>query len=307
MGMTPLEKSILSTISYFDIFDFPLTFMEIWKWLWFDREPQVFRLDEIRESLEKSGYLQKRLGAQGGFYFLRGREEIIQTRLERYSLAELKYHKAKQMIRWLRWLPFVRMIGVCNTLAFNNSRQDADIDLFIITKRRRVWQTRFWVTGWLKVLGLRPRPDRTRDRLCASFFVDEDHLDLHELAIADDIYLPYWITQVVPVYDEGVYDRFIAANQWVRKLIPNSIPVMPTKRRQVRRLGWSKKVINRKFSLWPEIIFRKYQLAIMPDNLKSKIGFGSQVVVQDGILKFHDNDRRALFLKRWRERMSKYQ
>src|SRR3989339_2255006 len=98
MGMTPLEKSILSTISYFDIFDFPLTLMEIWKWLWSDREPHVFRLDEIRETLEESGYLQKRLGAQGGFYFLTGREGIIQTRLERYSLAELKYHKAKQMI-----------------------------------------------------------------------------------------------------------------------------------------------------------------------------------------------------------------
>jgi hypothetical protein len=160
------------------------------------------------------------------------------------------------------------------------------------------------VTGWLKILGLRPRPGRTRDRLCASFFVDEDNLDLHELAITRDIYLPYWLTQVVPVYDEGLYERFIAANQWVRTCLPNFFPISPTARRQVRRLGWSKKVINGKFSLWPEIIFRKYQLAIMPDNLKSKIGSGSQVVVQEGILKFHDNDRRALFLKRWRERLA---
>jgi hypothetical protein len=210
------------------------------------------------------------------------------------------------MIRWLRWFPFIKMIGVCNTLAYNNSRKDADIDLFIVTKRGRAWQARFWVTGFLKLLGLRPRPGRTRDRLCDSFFVDEDHLDLHGLAIVQEIYLPYWITQIVPVYDEGVYERFMAANQWVRKLLPNFLPIGPTSRHRVRRLGWGKKVINGKFSLWPEQIFKRGQLAIMPDNLKSKIGAGSQVVVQDGVLKFHDNDRRQLFLSMWQERMKQY-
>jgi hypothetical protein len=302
--MTPLEKSIIATISYFDIFDYPLTLMEIWKWLYVETGEPSLDIAAVQEALEKDEYVRQRVATKNGFYFLKNREDVIGTRLERYSLAERKYHRAKQMIRWLRFFPFIKMIGICNTLAYNNSRRDADIDLFIVTRRHRVWQARFWVTGWLKLFGLRPTPQKTKDTICSSFFVDEDHLDLHSLVIAGDVYLPYWIMQVVPVYDEGVYEQFIAANKWVRAHIPNSLPIMPARRHRVGRLGLEKKIINGKFSLWPERIFKSYQLAVMPDNLKHMANTGSQVVVNDHMLKFHDNDRRALFLQRWQQRLS---
>jgi hypothetical protein len=301
--MTPLEKSIISTISYFDIFDYPLTVMEIWKWLYVDDNQPAVDLAAVQQALEQSEYLRQRIAGQDGFYFLQGRAGIVQTRHERYSLAEQKYHKAKRMIRILRWVPFIKMIGVCNTLSYNNSRADADIDLFIVTQRHRIWQSRWWVTGFLKLFGLRPSPGRTRNKICSSFFIDEDHLDLQKVALAHDMHFAYWAMQIVPVYDEGVYPAFFAANDWARVQLPHVGQIIPSTRRTVPPAGAVKSVLRVCCSIFPERLFRWMQMNIMPAALKQAANRDTRVVVNDGMLKFHDNDRRQFFFTRWQRRL----
>lgn len=307
--MNPLEKAITSTFSYFDIFDYPLTAMELWKWLFIGQQStnrglQHIGIIDIQRQLEMSDYLKQRVKSKNGFYFLKGREDIADIRVKRYSLAERKFYKALRVIKILCFMPFVRMIGVCNTLAYNNSRQQGDIDLFVITKRRRVWQSRFWITGFLTLFRLRPRPGKTQDTICPTFFVDEDSLDLKKLAFGNDIYLSYWVRQLVPVYDEGVYNKFIGANLWVKKKLPNCLPISPTSRRFLEKAGWLKKIFNAIGYFLPESMFKKYQLKVMPEGLKQMANKDSRVVVKDYMLKFHDNDRRQLFLKRWKERIA---
>lgn len=307
--MHPLEKAIISTLSYFDIFSYPLTLMEIWKWLYIEDDRQStdyglrpVKIIDIQQALSSSGYLKQRVEFKNSFYFLKGRSEIVTTRAKRYSLAERKFYKALRIIKILRFMPFVKMIAVCNTLAYNNSRRQADIDLFVITKRRRVWQSRFWITGFLTLFRLRPEPDKTQDTICPTFFVDEDNLDLKRLAFENDIYLSYWVKQLVPVYNEGVYDKFIKANLWADKRLPNCLPISPASRRFLEKIGWLKKIINAIGYFLPEHLFKKYQLKVMPEGLKQVANKDSRVVVKDYMLKFHDNDRRLLFLKRWQTR-----
>lgn len=293
----------MATISYFDIFDFPLTVMEIWRWLYVADTLPGTDIVTVQRELEGSEYLRQRLAAQSGFYFLRGRADIVQTRHERYSLAEQKYHTAKRMIRILRWVPWVKMIGVCNTLSYSNSRADGDIDLFIVARRHRIWQTRWWVTGFLKIFGLRPTPDRTRNKICSSFFVGEDNLDLQSVALPHDTHFAYWAMQIVPVYDEGVYDAFFAANTWARAQLPHVAPIVPTSRRIVPVAGVFKLMLRACSSIFPERLFRWLQMRIMPDRLKSAANHDTRVVVNDGMLKFHNNDRRQLFFDRWQQRL----
>ena len=307
--MSTLEKAILSTLSYYDIFDYPLTSVEIWKWLYIEEprgELRSLQIHDVLKALDASKYLDKKITFKFGYYFLNGREEIVLTRMSRYRLAEEKFHKAKKIIRVLRFTPFIKMIGICNTLAYNNSRPRADIDLFIITKRGRVWQSRFFVAGFLKFFGLRPAGAKIQDTLCASFFTDEDHLDLESLAIKDDIYLPYWIAQVVPVYDEGCYQNFIEANRWIKTRLPNVLPISPTSRRRIRKVHTFKYMLKFLTYLIPEKVFKNYQLKVMPDILRTMANQDSRVVIRDYMLKFHDNDRRAFFLESWNKRKADF-
>ncbi|MFH1207315.1 MAG: hypothetical protein V1668_01785 [Patescibacteria group bacterium] len=307
--MTALEKAIIATLSYFDIFDYPLTAMEIWKWLYVGGSQQTTdyglqqeSITDVMRVLETSEWLKSRVGELDGFYFLKGRQQIVDIRQQRYLWAEDKFHRALKIIRWLRWVPFVRMIGVCNTLAYNNSRRGGDIDLFIITGRHRTWQVRFWVNSLLKILKLRPSLGNTQDKICSSFFVDIDHVNLEQLAIRDDIYLPYWVTQVYPVYDEGAYTTFVQSNEWVRLVLPHWLPIEPVGRRQVRAYRWVKRLKELFFFFWPESLFRSWQEKIMPENLRAMANKDTRVVVNDSVLKFHDTDRRQSFLEQWRER-----
>lgn len=303
--MQSFEKAIISTLAYFDIFDYPLTATEIWKWLFLEeggKHKGTESIESVMQALNDNEYLRSRVDSKFGFYFLKGREEIVTTRMDRYRLAERKWHKAKKIVRFLRHVPFVKMIGICNTLAYNNSRPQADIDLFIISKRNRVWQTRFWVTGFLKFFHLRPQPEKTQDTLCASFFVDEDHLNIKSLGIENDIYLPYWIAQVFPLYDEGYYQKFLLDNNWILETLPNVFLINPASRRKIERARVVKALLTAITFFIPEKMFRRYQKRIMPERLNELANKDSRVVVKDYMLKFHDTDRRGIFLNKWQQR-----
>lgn len=318
--MSSLEKAIIATICYFDVSDYPLTLVEIWKWLLDGYEPRAMsfelikksaepqahnpKLTDVQKALDDSQYLKTKIETKNGFYFLKGRKDSVEQRKKRYNIAEQKFKKAIKVIRLLRYLPFVKMIAICNTLAYSNSQPEADIDLFIITTKQHIWQARFWVTGFLKIFGLRPSPQKTQDTFCASFFIDQDNLNLKKLAIENDVYLYYWITQVYPVYDEGVYQQFIGANRWIKDKLVNSQAIRPSYRRRLDQVGGLKNIFEAFGRLFPESIFKNYQLKIMPAKLREMANKDSRVVIQDYLLKFHDIDRREEFRNLFDQRLT---
>jgi len=249
-----LEKAILSTVVYFDIFDFPLTPLEIWKWLFFAHPPhRSYNFWETQSCLNDSAVLQKLIQSKNGFYFLLNRERIVGRRVANYKVAERKYKKAIRFIKLLRFNPFIKMVAVCNNLAFSNASQYSDIDFFIITKAGRIWLARFWANFLPKMLGLRPTHSDTQDKLCLTFFIAEDHLNINDLQSSQiDLYLANWITQLVPVYDpDHLCQSFLQTNQWAISHFPNFIPNQPNYRRQVDNnlLSFSWRSIS-KFFTW---------------------------------------------------------
>lgn len=316
-----LEKSILATIAYFDIFDYPLTLFEIWKWLFViadlnlsASEPRSFvenlkseiedskiSLIKIQKILESSPILKSLVDSQRGFYFLRGQNNLVEIRRQRYNLAEGKFKKASRVICFLKFIPGVKMIAICNDLAWSNAPEKSDVDFFVITAHHKIWFVRFWAAIFLKIFGLRPSPKKIQDKICLSFFVDENHLNLESIAICrPDIYLIYWIAQLVPIYDcGGVYEKFIKANSWIKEYLPNFFEIELSKRRYLRGMT---------LPTWlgtGEKFFRWLQIRLMPKNLKEMANRDSRVIVNDAMLKFHVNDRRERYKKIWEEKINK--
>ena len=320
--MNDKEKGILKAIIYFDIFDFPLTIFEVWKYFYSpspleglrrkNSDDQKISLLEIQEILEKSEALKDIIDRENGFYFLKGREDIIKKRLERYNIAGKKFKRAKKIIKILSLIPFIRLIAVCNTLGYSNAREESDIDLFLITAKNRIWTARFWSALILKLFGLRPTKITIKDKICLSFFVSEDHLNISDLALKpEDIYFNYWLNQLVPIYDaDNIYSGFIENNEWVLNFLPNSINYQVNWRREVKPGLISRAIKQLKekfFYLIPEKIFEKIQLVALPLNLKKLANFDTRVVINSQVLKFHGNDRRDEFGKIFKEKFLKYE
>ncbi|MBU1165168.1 hypothetical protein KKA15_06455 [Patescibacteria group bacterium] len=307
-----MYNSILKTIAYFDIFDYPLTQFEVWKWLYKCQGTSVkvqggsCRLLDVINELEQL-VTDNQLETQNGFYFLPGRSDTVKIRMDRYNIAEIKYKKAIRMAKFFSMIPHNKMIAVCNTLGYSNSREGSDIDLFIITAKNRIWLTRLLSVFFLKILGLRPKGKKIKDKFCLSFFISEDNLNIENLGMGEqDIYFQFWVTQLVPIYNtQNLYEKFLDANSWVKSYLPNNFGFEPAQRRKVKeririiRKIWAKTTFN-----IDEKVAKKIQLMIMPNKLKSLANKDTRVVINDQILKFHENDRREIYRDLWQRKVA---
>lgn len=309
--MSDLEKSILKTIAFFDIFYYPLTITEIWKWLY---KPQAkYSLFDIKQALENSSVLKNLLGSKEGFYYLQGSDHIYLRRKHNNNLAERKFRKAIYLTKIYRFIPFVKMVAVCNSLGYSNAGEKSDIDLFVIARHNTIWLARFFTILVVKFLHMRPTEDNKQDAFCLSFFIDEDHLNIINSRMGhDDIYYPYWISNLVPIYNsDGIYERFLEANKWYKDYLPNSYSNQFSKVVSDTKIS---KIFSRLFLFlihppffkrWIYNLYRRLQVRIIDKNLKSLINIDTRVIVNEQMLKFYSNDNRELFAKNWRERVYK--
>ena len=301
-----VEKAIITTLSYFDVFQYPLTSMEIVKWIYQEDESTTITVAEIEQALSNNN-LKESINSSEGFYYLNGGDNNIQERRVRYQLAEKKYKIALRVARVFRIFPFIQMIGICNSLAFNNAKKISDIDFFIITDQNKIWTTRFITTFFTKIFRLRPSNKKVENKICLSFFVTQEALNLQSTKISDqDPYLHYWI---VPIYNpKNIYSKFIEENKWIKNYMPNFIPVQLVNRRQVIDTTFTKSIKRILAVIFKptifEKVFKKFQTRIMPKNLKQMANQDSRVIVTDSMLKFHDEDRRMQFEQAFQKKLS---
>lgn len=362
MEPTAAEQAILSTLAYFDVFSYPLTPLEVWKWGYVDNtqpttdnhhevprtgqagsrlllkedrrrdnqqsppeadpaspetlNTQSTTFGEVFSLLQTSTYLAERVESNEGFYFLRGSEDTVPIRKERYLMAERKYQHVRRALRAFRYLPFIRCIAVCNTLAYSNTRDEGDLDLLVITRPGRIWTARMLATSLAQLLGWRPDFRHTRDAVCLSFFLAEDAFDFRQIALEpDDRYLCYWLDQLVPLYgDASAVDSLRKENAWHAAHLPNAYGTFPARRRVVTDTFASKAVKGvlhtvhaGNFGNALERRYEQIQRRLLPDRLRDMANKDSRVVVSDGMLKFHDNDRRADFAELFAARLASVQ
>ena len=301
--MNIILKKILETIVYHDLFDFPLTVQEIHLTM-----PIRADLPEVVSALDSNEAIEK-IGKKDGFYFLKGREEITVLRRNRFDLAEKKYKLVRRFFRFARFAPFLRAVFICNTLSRSNARDNSDIDLFIVTAPGRIWLTRLFVTGLAALLRRRPTDKISKDRLCLSFFITSDSLALRSHSIDNDIYLPHWILDLYPVYDEaGISGNLFNENGWAREILPGLRKQLSSHRRNLtpkfmRTKAWVEGKIDRRGGVL-EMWAREKQMMWMPKALKEHAAQKEGVVLSDSVLKLHAIDRRATIRDRFEAKLN---
>ena len=317
--MTPLQQSLINTLAWFDLFDYPLTAGEAFRWLCIDDNKAGFgassSYEEVLAGL-RALVAGKAIESQWSFFFLVGRNEIVETRRNRYLIADVKFARSRGVARLFRLVPWVRMVAVCNTLGYSNAAHESDIDFLIITASGRLWTVRAVCLALLALFGLRPslqrfgaKQEERKNKIDLTFFVGEDALDLSRLSLPGsafaslpDPYLVYWLVQLTPLMDKGdTYERFWHANHILRQSVPHALPYRTSPLRRVSERG---RVIQKIFELllwgrWTERLLRRIQLAILPLRLKEEAARHRGVVLDEHVLKFHDHDRREEYREKW--------
>lgn len=311
MNQTALEKSILRTLVYFDIFSVPLCSDELYRFLW--RPPAISQDDFLvnLKMLVDGG----RIGKRDGFYFLPGRQQVVDEVLIRKEICAKKMKIVKRAARVLSWVPFLNAVFLCNSVASGIATEKSDIDFLIVSAPGRLWLVRTLSNFLLRLLCLRTFGDKKSDRVCLSFFVDEKNLDLSSLrAVDEDIHFACWLHQTIPVFDPYfLWRNFINKNQWTVRYMPyrnNDSKIEPM-------IVWGK------FAKWWRGIWEKFWQGWYGDLLEQQAeGLGRQklklsikekallgdngIVLNRGVVKLHEDDARIKIKNQWLEKTRQY-
>ncbi|HSA83718.1 MAG TPA: nucleotidyltransferase domain-containing protein [Patescibacteria group bacterium] len=211
------EKALLSTLIYSDIFDFPLTIDELWRFLVSEKKIayQTF-LDTLNR-------LPSTIVWKDGYYVLAGRTSLVGKRKHNNVFLAKKTALAKKAAFYLAHIPTIQFIGISGSVAMKNVTEDSDIDLFLIVKKDTLFMTRLWVLVVLEWLGLRRKRNdkKPANKICVNLFIDESRLSWP--SGKRDVYTAHEIAQIVPLFQrDQCYERFLASNSWITTFRPNS-------------------------------------------------------------------------------------
>jgi len=198
--------AILRTLSYFDIFHYPLTAQEILQFS--ERNIAAVNLSALLEDLRERGLIWQ----FGTFYTLRNDISLAARRAKGNALAATKLRKAQEVGRFLYRFPFVTGVGISGSLSKNYAEKGCDFDFFIITQADRLWIARTIMHIMKKFSYLLGR----QHWYCMNFYVDEAQLTIPD----QNIFAAIECKTLLPVAGRNAMEAFRSANTWADDHLP---------------------------------------------------------------------------------------
>jgi hypothetical protein len=203
------ERAFLQSVVYAALFDYPLTLQQL-------REGLIGETADEGSLLtwyQRSEYLQATVDTSDGYFYPRGRRDLLTTRTNRERTSRDLLCRWSAPLAVVTRLPFVRMVAVSGSLAHLNADAQADLDLFVVTSPRRVWTVTVTTLLLGRLLGW-------RRNLCLNYVVSERTL----WVAPADLFSANQIIHLQPVMGGDTYRRFLEANRFVERFYPNFAP-----------------------------------------------------------------------------------
>jgi predicted nucleotidyltransferase len=204
--MDALRESILKVVTYFDIFQYPVTAEEIRRFM--DMPCSMERLEYLLQELLRDERIFKTLD----FYTLHKNSSLGIKRIKENTAAKKQLKRAKRIAAFLTWFPFIKGIAISGSLSKYVAKEDSDIDFFIITTSNRLWLSKIFFTSFIKLasfVGL-------EKWFCLNYVIDETYLEVSE----KNIFTAIEIITLMPLHG-SLFDNFFEANNWVYDFFPN--------------------------------------------------------------------------------------
>lgn len=230
-SVTPLAKSVLKTLLYFDIFQYPLTIEEIHEYCC----EYPASKDEIKRQLEvfeELGYVSRK----DFFYDVKNdkMEALVDRRIKGNKEAQRFLKIAKRVSKFISYFPFVRGICLSGSLSKGYADSDSDIDFFIITEPGRLWISRTMLILFKKSFLF-----NSHKYFCVNYFIDTNSLEIPD----KNLFAATELLSIIPASNAELYKKLIQANSWIKEFYPNGTlktdkyPVQLANRGFLKRVG----------------------------------------------------------------------
>lgn len=330
-----MSNSILATLVYYDILDFPLTTSEVYKYLInpgrfsflrsmvtprFDLK-EVPRLDLKELDLGIMGQVAEELdglvdsgqvGVKNGFYFLTGRDVLYELRIEREKIAALKWKKFLKVAKWFQAVPYLRGVFASGSMALGNTDKDSDFDVLAVARSGRLYTCRIFLCLIASIFGAR----RTRyeriapDKFCFNHYITDGNLNIKY----ESLYNAQTYANLKPIMaSDEIFKRFYTSNLWLNKYLFKVEPFSFTRSDPglrsispnsillaIAKLG--ELIFNSSVGGLIELLAKKYQQKRIKEN-PATYESGGRVVFNDNELEFHPRSFEAFAIHKYNKKL----
>lgn len=313
--MTHLRNSILATLIYYDILDFPLTMFEVHKYLInpgrLFRDPvlgtiSLGQVNDELESLVNSGSI----GSKNGFYFLPRRDALYELRIEREKIAAQKWKKFLRIAKWFQAVPYLRAILASGSIAINNTSNESDFDVLSVARSGRLYTCRIFLSLTASLFSARrTRYERSApDKFCFNHYITDGNLNIKH----ESLYNAQTYVNLKPVLARnGIFGRFYTENIWLNKYVYNFKPAtdLVNKGHLLGREGalciiakTLEFILNSSLGDKLEDWAKKYQQKRIKNN-PATYESGGRVIFNDNELEFHPRSFEAFAIDKYNKKL----
>jgi predicted nucleotidyltransferase len=202
-----IEKAILASLAYFDIFEYPLNRAEIYQFL-----PESYSYEVFKNALDRL-CRESWVCQFDDLYSLQNKPELVLRRKEGNKRAEVLLRKAEKIAGFLSHFPYVRGVAVSGSLSKHFADKNSDIDFFIITEKNRLWIARTFMHLFKKFTFLFNK----QHWFCMNYYIDEEQMQIKE----KNIYTAIEVITLIPFRGMEVFRNFYIHNAWTIHCLPN--------------------------------------------------------------------------------------
>lgn len=271
---------ILSTLLYFDLFSYPLTRNEIFKYCHAPLDSDL-ELDTVLARLVELGLVKH----EGMFYFVNSSNHVVERRINGNLCAESALKRARFFSRLISVFPFVKAVFISGSLSKGYMDRNSDIDYFIITTRGRLWICRTLLVLFKKLFLF-----NSHRNFCVNYLVDQEHLHIpdHNLFTATEL------VTLLTFYHADELHHFFRQNEWTREFFPNLITDNIPESTTGKTITGEQKSYRRKrnvFDLADQIFFRlTWHFWRRKFKSFSDADFRQALRTEKGVSKHHPNN-----------------
>ncbi len=202
-----IKEWIIVHVCYRDVFNAPVPIEALKLWIGIredNREISEHALSELKNEkliIESRGYLA-----------CHGNEELILNQKRKSELTMQIIKKGQRGLTILSRIPFIKFVGISGSIAAENPTNDfnkkhVDLDLFVITSKNTIWCLVLIERIFTNLVGF----FKGNYFYCFNYVTEESFLEIHN----KNFYTATELVNLKPVFDKGVYNKFILCNKWV--------------------------------------------------------------------------------------------
>lgn len=206
-----LEELIISHINYRDVFNAPVAKKDLGRWVGVSGDNMGINslFAEIISDLESANLISVR----NNYLCVKGREDLIESQMVKTVLSQEILEKGKVFFKRLSKIPFVRFIGVSGSVAAANptpnERDHVDLDIFMICRSHSLWVFYIFERIFSNIVRIR----KGDHFYCFNYSTEDSFLEIHN----ESFYTATEMVNLLPIYDDGIYDQFLNHNLWYEK------------------------------------------------------------------------------------------